>query len=123
MDVIVLGAAIVIFTISIYIFLKRSAAAGLSDNNLSLLKTENDSLKIALAKAEERAAGIFTEKENLTRLFKDDQARLLDELLYERSQLAQANQSLESSRSYFKAQQEKLAEQKEDIESILFLIR
>ncbi|MCO5936763.1 DNA recombination protein RmuC [Mucilaginibacter sp. RB4R14] len=82
-----------------------------------MLKTENDSLKITVAQAEQKAAGLLSEKENITKLLKDEQNRLLDELLYERGQLAQANQSLESSRSYFKAQQEKLAEQKEDIEN------
>ncbi|MBB5397274.1 DNA recombination protein RmuC [Mucilaginibacter sp. AK015] len=116
MDAIILGAAIVILLIAVVIFLKRPAATGVSTGELSLLKTENEALKISLAKAEEKAAGILTEKENLTKHFKDEQSRLLDELLYERTQLAQANQSLESSRTYFKAQQEKLAEQKEEIE-------
>ncbi|MES2061752.1 MAG: DNA recombination protein RmuC [Bacteroidota bacterium] len=117
MDVtIIIIAAIVIVDLLLFILLRKPATALISAGELSLLKTENESLKIAIAKAEEKAAGIFTEKENLTKHFKDEQSRLLDELLYERSQLAQANQSLESSRSYFKAQQEKLAEQKEEIE-------
>ncbi|QHS54865.1 DNA recombination protein RmuC [Mucilaginibacter sp. 14171R-50] len=116
MDAIILGAAVVILLIAVIIFLKRPAATGVSTGELSLLKTENEALKISLAKAEEKAAGILTEKENVARHFKEEQSRLLDELLYERSQLAQANQSLESSRAYFKAQQEKLTEQKEEIE-------
>jgi DNA recombination protein RmuC len=117
MDVtIIIIAAVVIIALVLVILLRKPAATLISADELSLLRIENDSLKIAVAKAEEKAAGIFTEKENLTKHFKDDQSRLLDELLYERTQLAQANQSLESSRSYFKAQQEKLAEQKEEIE-------
>jgi DNA recombination protein RmuC len=82
----------------------------------SVLRAENESLKINLARAEEKSLNIVAEKENITQNFREEKTRLLDELLYERTQLAQANQSLESSRSYFKAQQEKLAEQKEDIE-------
>jgi DNA recombination protein RmuC len=117
MDVtIIIIAAVVIVALLLFILLKKPAAALISAEELSILRTQNESLKIAVAKAEEKATGIFTEKENLTKHFKDDQSRLLDELLYERTQLAQANQSLESSRSYFKAQQEKLAEQKAEIE-------
>ncbi|MFA6248851.1 MAG: DNA recombination protein RmuC [Mucilaginibacter sp.] len=117
MDVtIIIIAAVIIIALVLVILLRRPSSALISADELLILRTENESLKISLAKAEEKAAGIFTEKENLTKHFKDDQSRLLDELLYERSQLAQANQSLESSRSYFKAQQEKLAEQKEEIE-------
>ncbi|RYU89321.1 DNA recombination protein RmuC [Mucilaginibacter terrigena] len=116
MDAIILCAALVVLLIAVFLFIKRPAANGISADEVSQLRSDNDSLKIAVAKAEEKAAGIFTEKENLTKHFKDEQSRLLDELLYERTQLAQANQSLESSRTYFKAQQEKLAEQKEEIE-------
>ena len=117
MDVtIVIAAAVIVVVLALYIVLRKPTAALISADELSLLKSTNESLKISLAKAEEKAAGIFTEKENLTKHFKDEQSRLLDELLYERTQLAQANQSLESSRSFFKAQQEKLAEQKEEIE-------
>ena len=116
MDVIVLGAAIVILVVAVFLFLKRPAENTNSADEVSFFKAENEALKIALAKAEEKATGLLTEKENITQMLKDEQSRLLNELLYERTQLAQANQSLESSRSYFKAQQEKLAEQKAEIE-------
>ncbi|MGY4539808.1 DNA recombination protein RmuC [Mucilaginibacter sp. UYNi724] len=117
MDVLVLGFSIVILLIAVFIFLKRPASNGFSADEFANLKVENEALKIAVAQAEQKAAGLLSEKENITKLLKDEQNRLLDELLYERGQLAQANQSLESSRSYFKAQQEKLAEQKGDIEN------
>ena len=42
----------------------------------------------------------------------------MDELVYERSQLAQANQSLESARAYYKSQQEKIQEQKIEVDQI-----
>ena len=114
--IILIIASIFVLVIAVFIFLKRPAISGISADEFSLLKTENDSLKIYLAKAEEKAGNLLSEKENITKLLKDEQSRLLDELLYERTQLAQANQSLESSRSYFKAQQEKLTEQKTEIE-------
>ncbi|MFA6086813.1 DNA recombination protein RmuC [Mucilaginibacter sp.] len=114
--IILIIASVFVLITAVFIFLKRPAVSGISADEFTLLKTENDSLKISLAKAEEKAGNLLSEKENITKLLKDEQSRLLDELLYERTQLAQANQSLESSRSYFKAQQEKLTEQKTEIE-------
>src|ERR1700712_2953055 len=100
MDVTIIIIAAVVVVLAVFILLRRPAVALISADELSFLKAENETLKISFAKAEEKAAGIFTEKENLTKHFKDEQSRLLDELLYERTQLAQANQALESSRSY-----------------------
>lgn len=97
--------------------LKKDNTNGISQVEANNLRTDNENLKIALARAEEKSNNLLVEKENTTKHFKDEQTRLLDELSYERAQLAQANQSLESSRSYFKAQQEKLAEQKQEIEN------
>ncbi|MDB5127240.1 DNA recombination protein RmuC [Mucilaginibacter sp.] len=117
MDVaIIICAGVVVLGIVVFVLLRKPTAGLISADDLSKLKHENESLKISVAQAEQKAAGLLSEKENITKLLKDEQNRLLDELLYERGQLAQANQSLESSRSYFKAQQEKLAEQKEEIE-------
>lgn len=109
-------ASVLILLVAVFLFLKRPVLAGVSAGEIDQLKASNETLKIALAKAEERSAGLLNEKENITKLLKDEQNRLLDELLFERGQLAQANQSLESSRSFFKAQQEKLNEQKTEIE-------
>lgn len=66
---------------------------------LEHLRLENGQLKITLAKCEERSS-----------LLQNDKQLLIAELNQERIHLAQANQSLESSRSYYKAQQEKIAE-------------
>lgn len=96
---------------------KKGATAGIPMEDVDRLRAEIEQLKIAFARAEEKSSNLSAEKENIVAHFKDAQTRLLDELLYERSQLAQVNQSLESSRSYFKAQQEKLSEQKQEIEN------
>ncbi|XHR94345.1 DNA recombination protein RmuC [Mucilaginibacter sp. UC70_90] len=85
---------------------------------MSKLRYEHDQLKISLAKAEEKSNGLVAEKESITNFLKEEKNRLIDELLYERTQLAQANQSLESARAYYKSQQEKLQEQKAEIEQI-----
>lgn len=117
MDIIVLGITGVLFIVSlVFFFVRKRPGSLISADELARLKTENESLKISLAVAEQRVAGTIAEKENITKHLKDEQTRLLDELFDVRGQLAQANQSLESARSYYKAQQEKLAEQKADIE-------
>jgi DNA recombination protein RmuC len=111
--------SLVILLIAVFLFLKKPKAIELiSVDELNRLRNEHDQLKISLAKAEEKINGLSNEKENITQFLKDEKNRLLDELLYERSQLAQANQSLESARSYYKSQQEKLQEQKVEVEQI-----
>ncbi|MFD0795339.1 DNA recombination protein RmuC [Mucilaginibacter litoreus] len=103
---------------AVVFFITRKKTAGtISEVDFVTLKNENESLKISLARAEEKAENILKEKENITQLLKDEKVRLQDELLYERTQLAEANKSLEASRSYFKAQQEKIAEQKQEVEN------
>ena len=108
--------SIIILAVAVFLFLKRPASGNISANELASLKAQNDALSISLARSEEKAVNLISEKDNITKHLKEEQTRLLDEMFDVRGQLAQANQSLESSRSYFKAQQEKLIEQKADIE-------
>jgi DNA recombination protein RmuC len=116
---ILLIVSLVILIVSVFLFLKKPKAIELiSAEELKKLRIDHDLLKISLAKAEEKADIIASEKENIIQLLKDEKTRLLDELLYERTQLAQANQQLESSRAYYKSQQEKVQEQKIEIEQI-----
>ncbi|WP_374948507.1 DNA recombination protein RmuC [Mucilaginibacter sp.] len=118
MDVafILISVSVLLVVVALVLFIKRPKFSGVSTVEFEELKSTNDTLRIALAKAEEKAAGLNREMDNANTRFEADQSRLLDELLYERTQLAQANQSLESSRSFFKAQQEKLNEQKTEVE-------
>jgi DNA recombination protein RmuC len=119
MGLYLLIASIVILLIAVLLFLKRPVqAGGISAEELQQLKGENTSLSISLAKAEERAEGLIAEKENITILLKEEKKRILDELEQVRSSLSTANQSLESARSYYKSQQEKIQEQKIEVEQI-----
>jgi DNA recombination protein RmuC len=111
--------SLVILLIAVFLFIKKPKAIELiSAEDLNRLQAENHQVKISLAKAEERATGLVAEKENITSFLKEEKNRLIDELLYERTQLAEANKSLESARAYYKSQQEKLQEQKAEIEQI-----
>lgn len=118
MSVYILVASIAILVIAMILFLKKPAADTISADELLRLKNENHALHIELAKAEQYAAGLLTEKESISNLLKEDKGRLQDELIYERSQLAAANQSLESARAYYKSQQEKIVEQKIEVDQI-----
>ncbi|MBB6129436.1 DNA recombination protein RmuC [Mucilaginibacter lappiensis] len=116
---ILLVVSLVILVLSVFLFLKKPKAQELiSAEELNRLRNEQDLLKINLAKAEEKGSIISSEKENIIQLLKDEKTRLLDELLFERTQLAQSNQQLESVKSYYQSQQEKLQEQKVEVEQI-----
>ncbi|WP_411162304.1 DNA recombination protein RmuC [Mucilaginibacter sp. L3T2-6] len=115
----ILAAAILVLVVAVILFLKKPVSPnGIALDDFNRLKNENQSLQIELAKAGQYAAGLIAEKESITILLQAEKARLLDELAYERSQLATANQTLENARAYYKSQQEKIQEQKIEVEQI-----
>jgi len=111
--------SIVILLIAVVLFLKRPKnTGGISEEEILQLKKDNDQLKITLAIADEKLNGLISEKESITALLREEKEILKNDLIEERGKLAQANQSLESARSYYKAQQEKIQEQKAEVEQI-----
>lgn len=83
-----------------------------------LTRMEKDEQAVRLAKAEEKAANLLLEKDYITNLLKKEQDDLKNELCLERQNLAEANKSLESVKTYYAAQQENIREQKREIESL-----
>jgi len=118
MEVAGIALLIVILIVLVLLFLKKPQAAIslISIEDFEKLKGENEMLKINLAKADERVSNLFAEKENITLLLKQEQKRLIDELQAERDRLADANRELESTRSFYIAEKEKLIEQKASLE-------
>ena len=114
MEYAAIALLIVILIVLIALFLKKpqSSIPLISVEDYEKIKSENEVLKITLAKAEERVSNISLEKEHITDLLKQEQQRLIDELQSERDRLADANRELESTRSFYIAEKEKLAEQK-----------
>ncbi len=101
MEVTIFILSVILFIISGALFIKRPKP-GQDENNLSeimRLTSENNALKILVARSEER-----------TSFLQSEQQRLITESLEERKQLAEVSKELESSKSYYKAQQEKIAE-------------
>ncbi len=114
MDTVLIALLAIFLVVLILIFLKKpQAAVGIiSIEEFEKNRAENESLKITLAKTEERVANLVMEKEHITKLLKEEQQRLIEELQGERDRLADANRELEGTRSFYVAEKEKLAEQK-----------
>lgn len=114
MDIVGIALLIVILIVLVILLLKKPQAALsiVSVEDFERIKSENEILKISLAKADERVSNLSVEKEHITVLLKQEQHRLIDELQAERDRLADANRELESTRSFYLAEKEKLAEQK-----------
>ncbi|MBS7565596.1 DNA recombination protein RmuC [Mucilaginibacter sp. Bleaf8] len=118
MEVGILGIAVLILLIAVYLFISKAknTQGNIPAEELNRLQAENESLKLKLVAAEERTKGTLAEKESITQLLKEENIKLADQLLFERQELAETRQTLESTRSFYKAQQEKLQEQKQEME-------
>jgi DNA recombination protein RmuC len=111
--------AIVILLIAVFLFVKKPKAIdAVSADELVRLKNENDTLKISLAKAEERSIGLSGERDKADRLLQEERIRydaalinLNQELVTEKNRMAKAEES-------FKAQRERLTEQEKSIQEI-----
>jgi len=107
---------LVIMMLGLAFLLLRTKAV--RESNSEGLTAEVSRLKIALAKAEERASNTLFEKTNLIQLFKEEKISLENELRREREKHTETSRSLESVRAYLKAQQEKITEQKAEIDTL-----
>lgn len=117
MEIVIIALlTVIVIALIILIFKKNQSGTAVSSLDFETVITENNTLKIHLAKTEERVANLTTEKEHITALLKEEQKRLIDELQTERDRLADANRELESTRSFYQAEKEKLAEQKVQLE-------
>ncbi|MCZ4243198.1 DNA recombination protein RmuC [Pedobacter punctiformis] len=118
MEIAGIALLIIILIVLVLLLLKKPSINPeiISFSDLEKLKSDYEQVKIALAKADERADGLSIEKENITALLKEEQRRLIDELQAERDRLADANRELESTRSFYLAEKEKLAEQKSSMQ-------
>ncbi len=86
--------------------------------SVKTMKNKYADMAIGLAKAQERVENLLAEKEATSNLLKQERDRILEDLKQERRHLAEANQSLESAKVYYKTQQEKINDQKIEIENL-----
>jgi DNA recombination protein RmuC len=119
MTVTILVISAIFLLVSVWLFLKRPGSAdGISADEFSRLKNDNNALNISLAKAEERALGLGLERDKADKLLQDERARydnainaLNQELLAEKNRMAKAEES-------FVAQRQRLSEQEKSIQEI-----
>ena len=108
--------AIILIGIIIILLKKTHNDKQLNLLGLDLLKLENQSLKIELARLEERAENYLQEKDNYSRLYKEEKELLLIEITEEREKVNAATRSVESSKAWMQAQKEKIADQALEME-------
>jgi len=119
MYVVVLIVGLIMMLVSVLLFLKKPKTAdGVSADEINRLKADNDQLRISVAKAEERAAGLIYERDKADKLLIDERTRyegmtiaLNQELVAEKSRMAKAEEA-------FKAQRDRLAEQEKYIQEL-----
>ncbi|MXV14672.1 DNA recombination protein RmuC [Pedobacter sp. HMF7056] len=103
---------LLILTIFTLIILRKGKSGGAAER---ILRVENEHLKISLARHEEKVGLLTDDREKQLTSSRDERQRLNDEIRDLREELARANRSLESSQAYYRAQQEKIEEQKADL--------
>ena len=119
MDVYILITAVIILLIAVLLFIKKPIATnGIAADDFLRLQNENQTLKIALAKAEEGVARLSVERDKTDKQLLDERIRydnlvynLNQELLTEKNRMAKAEEQ-------FKAQRERLADQEKSIGEI-----
>jgi DNA recombination protein RmuC len=85
------------------------------DKKITTLETENNFLR---ADKENARKDFETQKNELNQFNEKEKQRLLEELKQEQEKFLEASKSLEKSRTFFKAQEEKIIEQKTEIENL-----
>jgi DNA recombination protein RmuC len=119
MSVVILVVSIVVLIVAVVLFLQKPKAInGVSEEEMQRLREEISRLQIGLAKAEERAAGLISERDKADKLLQEERVRydqsvtnLNSELLAEKNRMAKAEEA-------FKAQRERLSEQEKSIQEI-----
>lgn len=97
-------AIILLIVVLSVLIIKRKA---INPAEITQLREEHTNLRIELGKAEERTAYLIEERD-----------KLMSELQRERLELAEVNRLYENNHTYYKIQQEKIAEQKSEIEKL-----
>lgn len=99
------------FSLNIYYISRQSQDVSSTAN----LKARVEQLSTELARYEERYLFTKAEKENITSILRQEQERIFEELQTERQKFIELSHLYEGSKAYQIAQQEKIAEQKEEM--------
>lgn len=117
MEIYFIALSVLILLIAVLLFVRRpKASEHLAE--LATLRREREELGIRLARAEQQALHDANEKERLDTALQHERELHRRELEALRKDYLEAQRSLESTRAYYQSQQEKMAEQKEEIKQI-----
>ncbi len=114
MELIYLAAGVILASIVAYFFTRQKNTTVLTNDDALLIQN----LQKEIAVLEEKYKQELLSSEKYIQEFKNQISTLTSELKEERAKLAEANQSLERSRTYYKAQEEKIQEQKQQISEL-----
>lgn len=117
MDTLILTIAFIILIIAIALFLKRpkNDKSSLLFNEVQKEINENN---IAIARYQERIDNILKEKDSLVSRLDSEKLSLKNDLTTERQKNADLIKTLESTRAFYEAEQEKLKEQRVEMETM-----
>lgn len=108
MDLVILGLAVLILGLAVVVFLKRpSVAEGVSAEDFSRLKHENEGLRAEVARTTERAENSGTERQRLEIRLREVEA-----------DLSAKNERIVKAEEAFKSQRERLSEQETYIQTL-----
>jgi DNA recombination protein RmuC len=114
MEFVYLLAGVILASIVAYIFTRQKNIVPVNSDDAILIQN----LQKEIAVLEEKYKQEVLSSEKYIQEFKNQISGLTSELKDERNKLAEANQSLERSRTYYKAQEEKIQEQKQQINEL-----
>lgn len=108
MDVVILGISVLVLVVSVVLFVKRPASAeGISAEEFSRLKQENEGLRTEVARTTERAENSGTERQRLENRLREVELNL-----------ASKNERIVKAEEAFKSQRERLTEQENYIQTL-----
>lgn len=108
MDVVILGISVLVLVVSVVLFVKRpTSAEGISAEEFSRLKQENEGLRTEVARTTERAENSGTERQRIENRLREVE---LD--------LASKNERIVKAEEAFKSQRERLTEQENYIQTL-----
>lgn len=99
------------------VFIRRPKATHYTVE-LSKLRQEREDLTVKLARAEQQVEHDTREKERMDMMFREERERWHTEMETLRKTYLEAEKSLEKARAFYQSQQEKITEQKQEIEEI-----
>lgn len=117
MEPYLIALAALILLIALILFIKRGKAPD-QTHELTELRQEREELRLRLARMEQQALHEADEKKRMDAAFRSEREESRSELEVLRREYLDAQKSLENMRAYHQAQQEKVAEQKEEIKQI-----